>query len=140
MTTVQISIVIYIGHPVDAPQYRHAVLWFRFADHSPSLMAHLVGNPGEFKFQCRPSFDPRRSNEFAKEVDMGDLEVAAKPSEIVELLRRVQIVQNSKSEFNCQTWVEYALRKLQEANYLMEAVCNQGLEGLVAAVAEAKVQ
>lgn len=137
MTAVHISIVVYTGHPLDYSQYRHTALWLRFADRSPSLLVHVVGPPGEFIFESKESSKPWETQRYAKTVEVGLLRVAATSAQAVAALQRVPVDHRDR-EFNCQTWVEHALKMLQNAGHLSRESYNPGLEGMVDAIAEAE--
>lgn len=138
MTTIHVNIVVHRGHPVDAPQYRHTVLWLEFADQSPSLMVHIVGNPGKFKFQSRPSLKIEEGFLFWKKVEVGYLRDAATPAQIVAFLLRVPI-DNIDLNFDCQKWVQLALKMLLDAGQLEKDSYDRGLERMWSAIAEPRV-
>ncbi|EMF16093.1 uncharacterized protein SEPMUDRAFT_106257 [Sphaerulina musiva SO2202] len=138
MTTIHINIVVYEGFPLKYPEYRHTVLWLQSASQSPSLIAHIVGNPQKFKFQCRPtSKEPQDSLLYRKLIELGPPEVAATSEEIVAILQHVPI-DNSDPKFNCQIWVELALGELKNEGILSEESHRQGLDRMWSAIADAK--
>lgn len=57
--------------------------------------------------------------------------------QIFQILRAVPVL-NHDREFNCQTWVEAAIRKLRDKSMLASDSYMHGLDGLVNAIAEAE--
>jgi hypothetical protein len=55
---------------------------------------------------------------------------------MVEILRTIP-VKNWDLEFNCQMWVETALKRLSELRMLSEDAYAKGVDGMVDAIAEA---
>lgn len=47
-------------------------------------------------------------------------------------------VENGDPEFNCQQWVDYALRTLCHANYLTAEEYDKGVNGMIDATMEAE--
>ncbi|KXT00466.1 hypothetical protein AC578_1941 [Pseudocercospora eumusae] len=139
MTTVHINIIVYKGSPLDYTQYRHTALWLRFADGSPSLLAHIIGPLGGFIFEWKQSSKPWETQRYAKTVDVGCLTVAATPTQTVQALQSTPI-KNRDREFNCQTWVENALKRLKDAGFLSEEAYSKGVDGMVEAIAEAEAE
>lgn len=136
-TTVNISIAIYEGNPLDYQEYRHTALFASFANGNPSALVHVVGPPGEYEFEITDDYDPSRSRSLAKAVDVGSLSVQASRAQVIRVLEAVP-VDNDDHEFNCQTWVEAALRKLAELSMLKRELYTQGVDGMVDAIAEAR--
>lgn len=137
MTTIHISIIIYKGSPLDYPQYRHTALWLQFADRSPSLIIHVVGPSGGFEFECKQNSRPWEDQSLAKTVDVGHLTVATTPSQIAQTLQRIP-VDNGDREFNCQTWIETALKRFRDSGDLSYEAYDKGLDSMVDAIAEAE--
>jgi hypothetical protein len=134
--TVHISIAVFKGDPVDSQRYRHTSLFVTFANHDPSTVFHVVGPPGEFEYDIQIGYDPSGDQSLAKLVDVGPLSVESTRNQIIQILRRVPI-ENEDREFNCQTWVEGALKKLRELGMLTGALYAQGLDEMVDVIAEA---
>ena len=107
-----ISIIVNKRDPLDYPEHRHASIWIQFGDGSPATCVHIVGPPGEFKFEARETTDSTKAATFAKRIDVGDLKEPLTSRQIIAWLKKVPI-RNADREFNCQTWVERALKLLQ---------------------------
>ena len=82
-------------------------------------------------------YDPSESESFAKAVNVGFLQVQATPGQVTSALEMVS-VDNGNPEFNCQTWVEAALRLFRTRNFLTNDSYTSGLDGMVDAIAEAE--
>lgn len=137
MTTVHISIIVHRGAPLDYPHYRHTALWSHFGDQYQPLIAHVVGPVGDFEFESREEAQPWKNEDFAKIVDVGPLATTITQPRLEALLRAIPI-RNHDREFNCQTWVEAALKRLAESGLLAQQAYESGLDGMVEAIAEAE--
>lgn len=135
--TVHLSIAIYQGDRLDYQEYRHTALFASFANGDPSALVHVVGPPGEYETEITDNYDPSRSRSLANAVDVGPLSVQANRAHIIRILKAVP-VDNDDHEFNCQTWVEAALKKLTELRMLSSESYMQGVDGMIDAIAEAK--
>lgn len=137
MTDVHISIIVYKGSPLDYPHYRHTAIWLQFADGSTPLLAHAIGSRQDFTFECKEIDDPRETRRYAKTVQVGMLTIAATPAQMLSAMRSVP-VDNEDLEFDCQKWVEGALRRLKTVGLLADEAYERGVDGMVDAVAEAE--
>jgi hypothetical protein len=134
--TVHIGIAVFKGDPIDTQRYRHTSLYITFANHELSVIVHVVGPPGEFEFDTQVGYDPSQDKSLAKIVDVGFLSVESTRDQITQILRRVPI-ENEDREFNCQTWVEGALKKFRDLGMLTSALYARGLDEMVDVIAEA---
>ena len=117
-TRIHLSILVHKGDPLDYQMYRHTALCFHSnKNDSPSVIAEVVGPIGEFQFETKELACLHESPGLAKEVDVGGLTKSTTAEFIVEILKTVPI-ENLDPEFNCQVWVEKALRTLRDLEYL----------------------
>lgn len=137
MTTVHVSIIVHKGSPLDYPRYRHTALWLQFADNSSPVIVNVVGPQGGFEFESRESQAPWNVEGYAKTVDVGQLTTSATSEQIRSVLRTVPI-ENHDREFQCQVWVEYALRMLRDDGYLRAELYDKGVNDMVDTIAEAE--
>lgn len=135
-TTVHISVAVFKGDPVDCQRYRPTSLFVAFANQDPAVVIHVVGPPGEFEFDTQDGYDPSRDQSLAKLADVGTLSVQASRAQVIEILRTVSI-ENQDREFNCQSWVEAALKKLRDSGMLTSALYAHGVDEMVDVIAEA---
>lgn len=126
---VHISIVVEKGDPLDWPQCRHAALFLTSIDSSPTCIAHAVGSAGDFQFECVEGVDPRESGLFAREIKVGFLKGVTTSTQIAQRLRTDVHVDNTDLEFNCQTWVEKALKVLKILGFISKEMYDKGLMG-----------
>ncbi len=96
---------------------------------------HVVGPSGGFEFESRESSKPWESQRYANIVDVGTLTVAATSAQTVRALRSVPI-NNRDREFDCQKWVEDALKIFKNAGHLSTESYDKGVDGMVDAIAE----
>lgn len=137
---VHISIIVCKGSPLDYQQYRHTAFWIQFDDPSttPAIMAHITGTAGMFQFEFQETnSDPTSSSNFAKQIEVGFLITPATPSQLRLVLQRIPI-DNWSREFNCQTWIERALKTLMVDGCISASAYERGLDGMVDAIAEAE--
>jgi len=135
-TTVHISIAVFKGDPVDYQRYRHTSWSLTFANQDPSVVVHVAGPSGEFEFDTQDGYDPSQDRSLARLVDVGYMSVQASRVQVIEILRTVPVV-NHDREFNCQTWVEAALKKFHGLGMLTNALYTQGVDEMVDVIAEA---
>ena len=138
MTTpnAHLSIIVYKGYP-DWQQFRHTSLWIRFSDESPATMFHIIGASGFFRFEAYENPNPTESKKFAEMVEVGYLTSPASFTQVRQALQRI-LIDNQDREFNCQTWVENALKRLVEDGQLSTADYDRALNGMVDAIAAAE--
>lgn len=122
---------------MDYPQYRHTSLWVRFADGGSPFLAHIVGPLQAFEFETKEMQDPTTTRSFARLISVGWLGVSWTPSQIHAFLQNVRI-DHFDREFNCQSWVERALKLLRDSAALTPAEYDLGVNGMVDAIAEAE--
>ncbi|KXS93527.1 hypothetical protein AC579_3009 [Pseudocercospora musae] len=131
-----LSIVVWKGDPVDFPQYRHTALCFRFPDSLTPITIHVIGPPGEYVYELRGSDDPAFNHGIAGIVNVGMLSKSTTDSHLDRILRAVP-VGNSNPEFNCQIWVEKALKSLENLHLLTDEAYLRGVDGMVDIIAGA---
>ena len=88
-------------------------------------------------FESRESSQPWETQRYAKMIEVGYLTVVATSAQTVQALQSVPI-NNRDREFNCQTWIEDALKRFKNAGHLSTESYNKGVDGMVDAIAEAE--
>lgn len=136
-TKFKIHIAIHRGDPVDFSKYRHTGIWCVPEDGSSHYYYHVKGLTGEFVFERRKDFDPTTSRTFAKKVEVGKTKHSLTSSELASQMESVPVA-NNDAEFNCQQWVDYALRTLYHAGFLTEEQYSAGLNEMLDATMEAE--
>lgn len=132
-----ISILVFRGEPLDYQRYRHTSLHISFTDDQDPFVAHAVGPPGEYEFQIREPYDSTELQDIVRTVTVGNSLASVDRGQIIEVLRAVP-VRNYDAEFNCQIWVEAALRRLRDMRLLGSEAYTEGVDGMVDAIAEAE--
>ncbi|EME88610.1 uncharacterized protein MYCFIDRAFT_170196 [Pseudocercospora fijiensis CIRAD86] len=125
-----LSIVVWKGDPVDFPQYRHTALCFRFPDTLTPITIHAIGPPGEYVYELQDSHDPALDHGIAGVVNVGMLSMLTTNSRLDGILRAVPM-ENSNPEFNCQIWIEKALKSLQNHRLLTSEAYSKGVDGMM---------
>ncbi|KAF2084765.1 hypothetical protein K490DRAFT_68522 [Saccharata proteae CBS 121410] len=132
---VLVSVVVYVGDPVDFQNYRHTMVFFRAEDGGFMLTAHAMGGAGAFRHELRDSKDSRHTAMFAKEVPVRCLRGEVTKAQLSAMACEVPI-DNGDPEFKCRAWVEAYLGKLYEAGYLLQGEYSQGVDGMMEAAME----
>lgn len=138
MTDVHVCVAIYIGGLPDIPQHRHTALWLRFGDGTTPLLAHIVGDIGAFRLETQQNPEPWVSRKFYKMIPVGKLDGTTTEREIVRLLQSIPI-EAENLEYNCQWWVEAALKRLAEEGLLTTEASAQEIDEMSDVVADALV-
>lgn len=100
-------------------------------------MFHIIGASGFFRFEAYENPNPTESKKFAEMVEVGYLTSPASFTQVRQALQRI-LIDNQDREFNCQTWVENALKRLVEDGQLSTADYDRALNGMVDAIAAAE--
>jgi len=132
-----ISILVFKGEPLDYQRYRHTSLHISFTDDQDPFVAHAVGPPGEYEFQIREPYDSTELQGIVRTVTVENSLASVDRGQMVEVLRAVP-ARNYDSEFNCQIWVEAALRRLRDMRLLGSEAYTEGVDGMIDAIAEAE--
>jgi len=132
-----ISILVFKGEPLDYQRYRHTSLHMSFTDDQARFVAHAVGPPGEYEFQIREPYDATESQGIVRTVTVGNSLASVDRGQMIEVLRAVP-VRNWDVEFNCQIWVEAALRRLRVMRLLSSEAYAEGVDGMFDAIADAE--
>jgi hypothetical protein len=136
-TPASISILVFKGEPLDYQRYRHTSLHISFTDDQDPFVAHAVGPPGEYEFQIRKPYDSTESQGIVRTVRVDNSLVSVGRAQLINVLRAVP-VRNRDAEFNCQIWVEAALRRLRDLRLLSSEAYTEGVDGMVDVIAEAE--
>jgi hypothetical protein len=137
LPTIDLSIVVFVGEPLDYQKYRHTALCLRPNNGGTSMIIHIIGPNMSYVLQTRDNYDPSTSRNFAKEVSAGTLRTPMAKTQLASLIYQTPI-DNSSREFNCQTWVGDALQRLATAGYITQKDCDGGIDRMVEATMEAK--
>lgn len=133
----RISVLVHRGQPLDYQMYRHTAIFIQFQDDSPPLLVQISEPNGEYEFDCVPHYKPESNADLVKTIDVGFLRVAIEPATLARTMATVRI-DNHDREFNCQTWVEMALKRLRDLELLTPEAYSDGVDGMVDAIAEAE--
>lgn len=133
----QVYIVVYTGDPIDFSMYRHTGLWFVPHGGGPQLYFNVQGSTAAYTFEAGRDVDPTKIENYARRVDVGRTSPALAADELAAQMRAVP-VRNADPEFNCQGWVEDAVRRLCAAGFLTREEYDDGINGMVDVIAEAR--
>ncbi|KAH7412156.1 hypothetical protein DE146DRAFT_628146 [Phaeosphaeria sp. MPI-PUGE-AT-0046c] len=137
LPTIALSVVIYIGQPLDYQKYRHTALCLRPNNGGTCMIIHTIGPNKRYVLETKDNYDPTTSRRFAKEASVATLKTPMSKSQLASIIYQTPI-DNSSIEFNCQTWVGDALQRLATAGYITQDECDSGIDKMVDAVVEAK--
>ncbi|KAJ5343192.1 hypothetical protein MYU51_002481 [Penicillium brevicompactum] len=108
----KVSILIFVGDPLDYTKYRHTALFFEFPSGSTCAM-HIEGGPGFFEFQPMDNYQPDQSRRLAERVMVAELHDSISEISIKGVVSRTP-VKNGRGDvdWNCQNWVGDALTRM----------------------------
>ncbi|KAF2245136.1 hypothetical protein BU26DRAFT_433955, partial [Trematosphaeria pertusa] len=133
----KLSIIIYVGEPLDYQKYRHTALCLRPSDGAASIIIHIIGPNMAYQLKTRDNYNSTTSRKFAKEVLVRTLTTPITKAQLVALIYQTP-VNNLSREFNCQTWVGDVLQNLAKAGYVTRGACDSSINAMVDAIIEAK--
>lgn len=136
---IRLSIIIHRGSPLDDQIYRHTSLWIQPSSSTP-LVAEILGSTGFFEFQASENDDPTQHADFVKNVEVGRVVAETEAlgvGDLVNVLSKIE-VRNEDREFNCQTWVERALARFRDLEWLESSQYDKAVDEMVDTIAEAE--
>lgn len=133
---IYLSIIVFTGVPHDFMKYRHVGIQCLLSEQQWVTFFHVEGAPQRFLIQELPNYDGTQSQRFAKQVNVGYLQVPMTLSQLRELMFSME-PDNSSAEYNCQNWVGMALEKLVSSNYLTQQEVSDAIDDMAAAILEA---
>ncbi|KAK2797041.1 hypothetical protein FQN50_009344 [Emmonsiellopsis sp. PD_5] len=133
-----ISILVYIGSPLDYVKYRHTAVFLRSTDGTKILM-HVKGTSGLFEFEDRYDYNPDQSDALAKTVPVAELPDSISVASIKSAISST-VVRNGRDDmdWNCQNWVGDALTRLVDNGYLSATQRIAAVDQMASACSEAK--
>lgn len=115
---IKVHICVYVGEPVDSTEYRHTALFLEYADGSKCLL-HIVGPPGEFKFEPVERYDPASSQKLARQIPVVEVPDSLIASSLRGLMSRTPMRNEREyADWNCHSWVSDALTRMVSNGYL----------------------
>ena len=112
-----LSIIVYEGSPVDAPEYRHTALFLDISGQSTTLL-DIKGAIGFFRVETRSAVDPIDTMKFIKKIPVGVIQGQTKLA-IEEEIKSTPLL-NTERGWNCQSWVGDALTKLSDRHWITD--------------------
>lgn len=113
-----ISILVFVGEPLDFTKYRHTALFFEFPGGSTCAM-HIEGAPGFFEFQPLDDYRPEQSRRLAKKIPVAVLQDYIGEASIRGVVSRTPVKNGpADADWNCQSWVADALSRMVRSGYL----------------------
>ena len=58
MTSIDITITVFRGEPIDYQKFRHPALLFEFNDDQTPVTIHAIGTPGNYGVEVRGNYNP----------------------------------------------------------------------------------
>ncbi|KAI0391531.1 hypothetical protein F5Y17DRAFT_478534 [Xylariaceae sp. FL0594] len=131
------SPVVYRNDDCDAAKFRHTGLWCQpVGEKASHYFYHVQGIQGEFQYQCRVDYNPNTSQKLEKVCDAATTLKSITSSELKHIMESVHVAKDR--EFSCQHWVGNALEKLVEVGLLTQQQSDDGLDNMLAVVAQAR--
>jgi hypothetical protein len=131
---VSLSIIVYKGSPIDAPEYRHTALFLEFPD-TTTLLVHVTGASGFFQPEVKPGENPTKSKGFIKKIHVGSIQGQTKA--VIESTIKVTPVNNSDRSWNCQHWVGDALKRLSDRQWITSDARSKAIDAMAEVISDA---
>ena len=138
-----VSIIVYEGDPVDLMVYRHTLLWFTFIEeddqHQQRFICHIKGTNPTYEREMRDESNvPLMSSQSpTANIPVSRFKKPARREDITTLIESVPIHQLDR-EFNCQTWVDFALKSLRDEGYISGVDYDTAIDRMVDVISEAR--
>lgn len=110
-----LSILVYVGDPVDLPEYRHAALFLEFSNGSTCVL-HIKGAPGILEFHMKENYNPEQSQYLGKKIPVAEIPESIDELSIRGVISRTPV--KLDRDWNCQNWVEDALIRMADNGYI----------------------
>ena len=127
-----ISILVYKGDPIDAPEFRHTSLFLELPSNPVKL--HVTGASGFFQFQEEP-VETAEDIDIVGKIYVGDIDDPAGKA-VLSIISRTP-VDNSDRSWNCQNWVGDALKRLSERRLITDADRSKAIDAMVEVLLDA---
>lgn len=142
--SIQISVLVFIGNPLDSPSNRHTALFLADPDGKTALV-YVAGTQNFFTCTEHTGYIPE--TEPGTESDLaGVIPVAELPDSIgvsTALLKSAIMstpINNSDREWNCQNWVCDALARLVGRGFIDSSQRERACNAMVDVCLEAKYE
>ncbi len=132
--SASLSIIVYKGSPVDAPDLRHTALFLDFPG-SNSLLLHIVGTSGIFQPQVKQNEDPSKSQKFVRKIAVAKIQGRSRN----DLQSRIMAtpIKNSDKSWNCQHWIGDALVRLSNPGWISSSAREAAVDTMADVVTDA---
>ena len=132
--TASLSIIVYKGSPIDASKYRHTALFLEFPD-TTTLLLHVTGASGFFQAEVKSDEDPSKSKKFVQKILVGEIQKHEKVG--IESTIISTPVNNSDCSWNCQNWIDDALKKLSDRQWITSDAHSKAIDAMAEVIVEA---
>lgn len=132
--SASLSIIVYKGEPIDAPDYRHTAL-FLDTPGNESVLLHVVGGAGFFQPQIVAKDDPAASVKFVSKIEVAKIHGQSKDS--LQSTIMATPVKNTDRFWNCQHWVGDALLVLSKTGWISSAARKKAVDDMVDVIVDA---
>lgn len=113
-----VSILVFVGDPLDYIQYRHTALFLEFPEGSTCLM-DVEGAAGFFQFQALDNCNPEQGRQLAKKIPVAGLQNNFDEASLRRVISRTPVKNDCMdADWNCQNWVADALSRMVSSGYL----------------------
>jgi hypothetical protein len=134
----KVSILVFVGEPLDYTKYRHTALFFEFPNGSTCVM-HVEGAPGIFEFKPLDNYKPEQSRKIANRFLVAELQDSISEVSIRGVVSRTPVKNSpADADWNCQNWVADALTRMVNNGYLSASQRASAIDQMTDACLEAK--
>lgn len=138
----RLTILVFRGDPIDAPQYRHTALFIENLNQEGAKTEHrlleVVGSAGFFEPEEDPVRDPRSAAGFVGSVVVATIPVADPLDTRLREAIWSAPINNAEYSWNCQNWVGDSLISCAGAGLIPDADVDIAIDGMVNLVLQAR--
>lgn len=110
--TFKVSAVVFEGlENFDFQKLRHTGLWFEPVGGGTTVFYNVISGQGAYVFEKRENYQPLKAKRYADHAEVGTTRKTITYSDLEDKMRSVPC-RNKDEEFNCQNWVDDAVKKL----------------------------
>jgi hypothetical protein len=137
----RLSIIVFSGDPIDAPQYRHTGLLIQHLSQEGTVKGQrfleVVGAAGFFSPEETPDCDPMNDSLFVGMVVVATMPASGSSDSRLRAAIWSTTINNEEIDWNCQNWVGDALYSCTKAGLISKDETERAIDGMTDFILEA---
>ncbi|KAI0436884.1 hypothetical protein F4803DRAFT_540656 [Xylaria telfairii] len=138
----RLSIIIFVGDPVDAPHYRRTGLLIQQLSPEATVIhqkyLQVIGTAGSFLRDESTDSDPTSSELLAGRVTVATIPVSGPSDNRLRDAIWSTAVNNDETDWNCQNWVGDALYSCTQAGLVSSDETEAAIDGMADLILQAR--